>query len=145
MLEFVRSRKNNVEECSIIEYPPFKFLHGLVIIGAAGMYSESDNPEKKDEGSQLQGKLSLLRDHTFKAYSLLYKELVEKQQIDYNLVGCEEFLLLVPRRQEKAFGELSVNGVGTSFLIQALWAPSSSAARTPSKSTLRAAKMEGKF
>ena len=41
ILEFVRERKNNIEECSIIEYPPFNFQHGLIVIGAVKMYSES--------------------------------------------------------------------------------------------------------
>jgi ATP adenylyltransferase/5',5'''-P-1,P-4-tetraphosphate phosphorylase II len=31
------------------------------------------------------------------------------------LVGCEDFLLLVPRSKEKAFDELGVNGVGNSL------------------------------
>ena len=67
----------------------------------------------------MQGKMSLLKDRSFKAYNKLYSELIQKRNegSDYNLVGCEDFLLLVPRRKEKAFGELGVNAVGNCQLI----------------------------
>jgi len=32
--------------------------------------------------------------------------------MNYNLIGCEHFLLLIPRRREKAFNDLSVSAVG---------------------------------
>ena len=38
----------------------------------------------------MQGKMSLLKDRSFKAYNKLYSELIQKRNegSDYNLVGC---------------------------------------------------------
>ena len=50
------------------------------------------------------------------AYLRLYKQLIERSEEgdkrEYNLIGCEHFMLLVPRKKAKAFNELSVDAVG---------------------------------
>ena len=60
-----------------------------------------------------------LIENTYKAYERLYASLIQsyegEETPDYNLFGCEHFMMLIPRRKEKAFDELSINAVGNAF------------------------------
>lgn len=91
-------KKGSLKDITVIEYPPFNFKHGLAIL------------EDTDD-------VSVLKDQVSWAYNQLYKSLIDKEEDkdtdqDYNLIGCEHFLLMIPRKKEKAFNELSVNAVG---------------------------------
>ena len=74
-------------------YPPFNFLHGLVVLGEMGSDSGSDSAEKGEKIGK-GGKTGLdsvceLKEKTIWAYQLLCSSLIEgdcPQQ--YNLVGC---------------------------------------------------------
>jgi ATP adenylyltransferase/5',5'''-P-1,P-4-tetraphosphate phosphorylase II len=41
----------------------------------------------------------------------------EDEEEDYNLIGCEHFLMMIPRRKEKAFNDLSVNAIGKEWAM----------------------------
>ena len=47
-----------------------------------------------------------------KAENALRTKLIPTEDVDYNLIGSDELLFMVPRKKEKAFNELSVNAVG---------------------------------
>jgi ATP adenylyltransferase/5',5'''-P-1,P-4-tetraphosphate phosphorylase II len=55
-------------------------------------------------------------ENTYKAYEKLRKNLVSSPEgsgvCDYNMFGCEHFIMMIPRKKEKAFNEISVNAVG---------------------------------
>jgi hypothetical protein len=55
----------------------FDFRHGIVAVGVPKMYSESEGQEGQEDGMQrMQGKMTLLRDKTIRAYNRLYGELI---------------------------------------------------------------------
>ena len=124
LLEYARELKYRQQEkianplsleIEIFRFPAFRFRHGLVLIGSESSIDstfESDGENRKeglDEGQKL-------KESTHLAYLRLYKELIERseegEKREYNLIGCEHFLLLVPRKKGKAFNEISVNAVG---------------------------------
>ena len=41
------------------------------------------------------------------------KDLFKEKEFAYNLIGTEEFLLIVPRKKEKFGDRISINSVGT--------------------------------
>ena len=108
---------------AVHQYPPFSFDHGLVLLGSV-QESLSENDRQRPSRSRDEALLKL-RENTVKAYDKLYKNLIlsrGEEEADYNLVGCEHFLMMVPRKKEKAFNDLSVNALGRLLAMQDSWA-----------------------
>lgn len=77
----------------MIRHPNFNFVHGIRRLPAL-----SDH-------NALAASYSA-------AYNELYKNLLKHEGISYNLIATDKFMLMVPRRKERAFEEVSVNSVG---------------------------------
>ena len=80
-----------MDDFSITEYPAFNFQHGLIVVGEAKMYSESEGSDRQDgHDERMQSRMSLLKDRSLRAYNKLYAELIQNKNegSDYNLVGC---------------------------------------------------------
>jgi ATP adenylyltransferase len=73
------------------KFPGFRFRHGIFAVNLAG--------DKEEVGRYLKARHDLLR------------EKVVREGESYNLVMTQEFMLIVPRKQERAFNMFSLNGL----------------------------------
>lgn len=98
-VEMVESWLNEIQENpeinnnEILHHPQFNFLHGIRML-----------PELKDENALARIYLA--------AFDQLHKQVARQLGISYNVIGTERFIMLVPRKKERAFDEVSINSVG---------------------------------
>jgi ATP adenylyltransferase/5',5'''-P-1,P-4-tetraphosphate phosphorylase II len=82
----------------IHKFKGYKFVHGIVLAP----------PKMEQEG------LGVRAEWFKRAEDLLFTQMVatlKDDKMSYNLIGCREFLLMVPRRAEKIGGEIGVNAI----------------------------------
>jgi sulfate adenylyltransferase (ADP) / ATP adenylyltransferase len=121
--QYIQSRPEGPPK-EIVRFDKFDFLHGIVAI-------------RPTEPFQPLGEL------LYEAYRLLYEELITKNKekyaliSDYNVIACETYILMVIRKKERAFDQLSVNSVGSAYPIQAIWGPCSSRNRKCWRNSLK--------
>ena len=77
-------------DLEIDRFPDFKFIHGLI-----PMPKEVKVRKDRKKFAEIMKK----------AEGVLFKTLIgEFGSVDYNVIGCDEFIFMVPRKKEKAFG-----------------------------------------
>ena len=86
-------------------FPHFDFVHGIVVLESIEKVEQMAENLKNAESSLM----SYLNNY------------FNQKVFSYNLIGCEEFLMIVPRKKKDFLNKMDLNSIGKIYIIQDLW------------------------